>query len=148
VYFFHDHTLDPGSLETLPTIPSSKLEIKKGPKEPIFANILFRYNTLTSYGQYEATLDSVVAMAKSDLKIRIRISGHADSRGTEEHNMELSEKRANEISVLIISKGISKNRIITEAYGESLPLNHCIDDVDCTEEEYAINSRVEIRLVR
>jgi OmpA-OmpF porin, OOP family len=47
--------------------------------------------------------------------------GHADSRGSEEHNLKLSNKRSEAVKAYLVSKGVDKARIYTEGKGESTP---------------------------
>lgn len=145
VYFFHDHTLDPMANPAIVALNNKKPEPVN---EPVLANIRFSYNTATSIGAYQATLDSAATLAQHNPSYRFRIKGHADARGTEEHNMDLSRKRALMVRDELTRRGVQLPRIIVEAFGESKPLNHCKDGVNCTEEEFSINSRVEITLVK
>jgi len=55
--------------------------------------------------------------------------------------------RAMAVQGYLIQKGISRDRIQTEWYGEQRPLNDCVDDTPCTEEEYEVNRRAEIKIV-
>jgi len=52
----------------------------------------------------------------------IVISGHTDSSGSAELNMELSQRRADFIRDVLVSKGISSERISAIGYGQSQPI--------------------------
>jgi len=52
---------------------------------------------------------------------RIRVEGYTDSTGTEEYNLKLSQRRAEAVKQLLISKGVSPGRITAMGYGESKP---------------------------
>lgn len=72
----------------------------------------------------------------------IKIETHSDSRGEKEYNLILSEKRAKSIYNYLINNNISSNRILShKGYGESQPVNNCIDGVDCNEDDYSANRR-------
>ena len=43
----------------------------------------------------------------------------------------------------MISKGVSEDKLTTEAYGESMLLNECDDNTYCPEEKHAVNRRSE-----
>ena len=60
-----------------------------------------------------------VVMFHSDL--RIRIIGHTDSNGSNAYNIDLSERRANNIKRLLISNGLPADRIEIEYRGETDP---------------------------
>jgi len=51
----------------------------------------------------------------------VEISSHTDYRGTDKYNQWLSEKRAKSCVDYLISKGVSKDRLIATGYGESQP---------------------------
>ena len=54
------------------------------------------------------------------------IEGHADSRGTNEYNLALGERRANAVRDYLSSLGVAGTRVRTISYGEERPV--------CTEE--------------
>ncbi len=75
--------------------------------------------------------------------IKIEIGGHTDNVGIEEYNMELSFKRAREVYLFLINRGISEDRLQYKGYGSSRP----VDDND-TGEARKMNRRTEVRIVR
>jgi len=93
-------------------------------------------------------LNKAIAVLKSNAKYSIEVSAHTDSRGDEKSNQELSEKRANAAKEYMVSKGVNTNQITTKGYGETKPLNRCVDGVNCTEDEYAVNRRMEFIIKR
>lgn len=78
---------------------------------------------------------------KPDLKVEIR--SHTDSRGNEEYNQWLSQKRANEVVRYITAKGIEANRLTARGYGETELINGCSDNVDCSKSDHYANRRTE-----
>ena len=81
-------------------------------------------------------------------KITIELSSHTDSRGKDDYNMKLSQKRAEAAVAYIVSKGIDQSRITAKGYGESKPKNKCKNGVKCTEAEYAKNRRTEFKVTK
>jgi len=74
----------------------------------------------------------------------IMIEGHADSRGSEEYNLNLSEKRAQSVAkYLIETYNIPGKRIKTIGYGESRPIAS-----NATEEGRRNNRRVEVIILK
>ncbi len=67
----------------------------------------------------------------------IEVGGHTDTRGSEEYNQILSEKRAEAVKSVLIQNGISSERLLAKGYGELRPISS--DD--------AMNRRVEIIIV-
>ena len=101
--------------------------------------IYFDYDSDVIRTQSYPVLDDVAAQIGriANLKL-IVIEGHSSGEGTEEHNMDLSERRAQSVLKYLVSKGVDKSKLQIEAYGESRP----IADND-TEEGRAKNRRVE-----
>lgn len=83
-----------------------------------------------------AELDKVVAVMKENPGIAIELDSHTDARGASWTNLALSEKRAKASADYIISQGIDKSRVVGRGFGESEILNHCTDNVSCSEEEH------------
>lgn len=73
---------------------------------------------------------------------QVRLVGHTDNVGSPEANMTLSDRRAKEIRDILISKGVPRAQIITEAKGETQPVAS-----NETEEGRQDNRRVEIFLL-
>ncbi|MBS1506658.1 MAG: OmpA family protein [Bacteroidetes bacterium] len=88
-------------------------------------------------------LDELVAMMKADTKLVIQLEGHTDSQGSAEKNLVLSQDRVDAVKKYLSSKGISKDRIKTKAFGGTQPLS-----TDKTEEARALNRRVEMRVLK
>ena len=88
-------------------------------------------------------LNKVVAMMQKYPTLKIEGASHTDSRGKSESNMVLSGKRANSTVRYIINQGIDSKRITAQGYGETQPVNGCIDGVKCTNAEYQLNRRTE-----
>jgi outer membrane protein OmpA-like peptidoglycan-associated protein len=53
---------------------------------------------------------------------KVFVEGHTDSYGTEEYNLLLSYRRAKAAEKTLIEAGISKNQVITRAFGDQEPL--------------------------
>lgn len=51
----------------------------------------------------------------------IRINGHADAIGSDQYNIELSNKRAGSIQQALLALGVKPNQVITEAFGAKKP---------------------------
>ncbi|WP_303310449.1 OmpA family protein [Hymenobacter sp. BT730] len=67
------------------------------------------------------TLDNMIKILELYPEYSLRISGHADSRGTDEYNQGLSERRANSAKRYFTTKKVDPNRVTTEGFGESQP---------------------------
>lgn len=73
---------------------------------------------------------------------RVEVTGHADSRGDEQYNLELSHQRALSVANHIVSRGVDPNRVFAYGAGENQPIA-----TNDTDEGRAANRRVEILLI-
>ena len=79
----------------------------------------------------------------------INIESHTDSRGRDDYNLILSDKRAKATRDYIISKGIAPNRIINaKGYGETRLINKCKNGVPCSEILHQLNRRSEFIILK
>ena len=108
-------------------------------------NIYYDYNKWNIRSDAKPALNKLVETLKRN-PIIIELGSHTDSRGTDEYNATLSDKRAKSAVDYILSKGIKSTRISSRGYGESMPLNKCVDGVKCTDEEYQFNRRTEFKV--
>ena len=59
---------------------------------------------------------------KANPRVLIVIEGNCDERGTEEYNLALGERRADEARRFLVMKGISSDRIRIISYGKERPI--------------------------
>ncbi len=111
-------------------------------------NILFDYNKAFIRDTDKVNLDKIADIMKNDPDLKVLIKAFCDSRGSITYNQQLSMNRAMAVQGYLMRKGISRDRIQTEWFGESMPLNTCGDGVPCSEQEYEVNRRAEFKLVR
>lgn len=94
----------------------------------------------------ERVLSKLAEILLANPKIGVELSGHTDSRGADDYNMELSQKRIESAIRYLETLGVERDRLLGKGYGESQLKNHCANGVECTEEEHAVNRRTEFRL--
>jgi len=114
--------------------------------EVILNPIFFEYNqsNVTQQGAFE--LDKLVQIMKNNEKLIIFVKSHTDSRGSDDFNLLLSEKRAKATIQYIISKGIEAKRISGKGFGETELKVDCKEK--CTEAEHELNRRSEFLIVK
>ena len=110
-------------------------------------NVHFKLNSSYLTDNDKSLLNQLVAIMETEPGIKIRVTSHTDSRGTNQYNQWLSERRAERTVEYILSKGIAGERITHEAFGETKLLNDCSDGVNCTEAQHAVNRRSEFLIV-
>lgn len=86
-------------------------------------------------------LAKILAAMQEYPELVIHIESHTDSRGNDEYNEQLSEKRAQSTLNWLVENGIGRERLSAKGYGEYQLQNRCSNGVECTEEEHQLNRR-------
>ncbi|MEM9398954.1 MAG: OmpA family protein [Verrucomicrobiota bacterium] len=121
--------------------------IERPEKQPILlrlsSDVLFAFNSSKLQSEGEEKLMEILALFKSSIKAEITIEGHTDTLGEDTYNLSLSQTRAQSVADWIISQtGVKPDLLKVKGYGESRP----IVNPEGTQEEQALNRRVEIRI--
>ena len=126
--------------------PLNPIDVIVTEKEVILKEINFEFNksNITPEGAFE--LDKLVQVMKHNESLVIMVKAHTDNRGSEQYNLDLSDRRAKSTIQYVLSKGIDKSRIAGQGYGESEPKIDCKEN--CTEEEHAENRRSEFLIIK
>ncbi|SEJ05246.1 OmpA family protein, partial [Flavobacterium terrigena] len=111
----------------------------------ILQAIYFEYDKSNITAQGAEELDKLVRVMNEHPNMVIDAKSHTDSRGSDNYNLRLSDRRAKSTVQYIISKGIAKNRITGSGMGETQPKVSC---TECTEEEHAQNRRSEFLIIK
>ncbi len=72
----------------------------------------------------------------------LEIQGHTDDTGTDEYNLDLSQRRAESVKAYLVKKGVPDASVIAKGYGETAPIAE-----GTTKGARAKNRRVEFKLV-
>ncbi|HEY0095488.1 MAG TPA: OmpA family protein, partial [Archangium sp.] len=103
-----------------------------------WAPVRFGFNEYTLPSDAQGRLSELAQCIKAAGSGRIELAGHADERGTEEYNLQLSNKRAASVRKYLLDLGIPANRLKAVGYGENRPAEQ-----GATEDAWAANRRVE-----
>lgn len=104
--------------------------------------IFFDFDKWNIRTDAEYELENIVDVLRKHPSMVIKIESHTDSRGSDNYNMKLSDRRAKSTRDYILSRGIAPERIESAiGYGESQLLNKCSNGVKCTAEEHQLNRR-------
>jgi outer membrane protein OmpA-like peptidoglycan-associated protein len=85
------------------------------------ADVLFDFDKADLKPEARPSLDKVVAVLKSYPKATARIEGHTDSKGDDQYNQKLSEKRAESVRKFLAAGGATL-RMSTRGWGEKKPV--------------------------
>ncbi len=113
----------------------------------VLKNIYYDYDKFNIRPDAASELDRLIEIMKKYPAMKIEMRSHTDSRGSDSYNEKLSDNRAKSAAQYIISKGIAKNRLTFKGYGEKVPVNKCVNDVPCSEEEHQMNRRTEFKVL-
>ena len=106
-------------------------------------NVYFALNSSVVNTSSKKVLDSLANVLDEIPTLKLKITSHTDSRGTSKYNDWLSQRRVDKTKAYLISKGIAEDKLVTEAYGETMLLNECDDNTYCPEDKHAVNRRSE-----
>ena len=133
-------------LKPEPKQESQKAEVTVVAKPAVIGNVYkvyFAFDKWDLNNQSLADLDRLAADMNQNPTVNVEIKSYTDSRGPANYNMKLSEKRGKSVIDYLSGKGVSSSRVNAQAFGESQPVNKCVDGVSCTKAEYALNRRTE-----
>lgn len=128
-----------GELKTIDTLFTDNVGKPKNvkPLEPgrsfVLNNIYYDWDKATLRSESTQELDRLVVILNENKTIKIEISSHTDSRGSDVYNQNLSQKRANSVVSYLVSKGIKKDRFKAVGSGETKPVDDCSKYKECGE---------------
>jgi len=83
--------------------------------------VLFGFDRADLTAQAKTNLDKLTNILQKYPDTNIEVLGHTDSKGTDNYNQSLSERRASSVSTYIRTQGVSSSRLSTRGLGESDP---------------------------
>lgn len=108
--------------------------------------IFFDFNKYELTMESKAELDKLAKILKENPQYYAELSGHTDSKGSNDYNLVLSRNRANAAVEYTITQGISATRIRLASRGESIPIAKNTMGKTDSELGRQFNRRVEIRI--
>lgn len=90
-------------------------------KPVVLPDILYDLAKWDLKPQYQDSLQGLIKTLDENETIIIELASHTDSRGTDESNDVLSQKRAESVVNYLIDRGIDPDRLIAKGYGERIP---------------------------
>jgi len=92
------------------------------------APIYFEFDAAELNGDARMTLDAKAPVLQANPGLRIRISGHTDSRGSDEYNLALGQRRAAATKAYLVQLGVDASRVEIVSMGEEQPAVTSEDD--------------------
>ena len=88
--------------------------------------IYYEFDDANITEQAAQEMDKIAEIMNQNENLIIEASSFTDSRGTNEYNIQLSQRRAKAAVEYLKSKGVDENRIKSKAYGEDKLINQCV----------------------
>ncbi len=107
----------------------------------ISLTIYFRTDSADINTEIKPRIKRLVKLIRQFPEISVQLEGHADHRGTNTHNMKLSQKRIKGVQSEMVNAGLPEQRIQAHAYGETQSIA-----TDGDSEGYIFDRRVMIHL--
>lgn len=120
--------------------PEPVVERYEPPPTPIAPEdrIMFDFDSSLVKRGYSQEIQAHIEYMKDNRAAIVTVEGHSDNRGTDEYNISLGNRRARAVRRMMVSYGISTDRINVVSRGEDYPLDQT-DDMTA----WAQNRRVE-----
>lgn len=112
----------------------------------VIKNIYYDFDKATIRTDAAKELDKLVKVLKNNPKIDIEMGSHTDSRGSDDYNLDLSDRRAKSAVEYLIQQGIDAARLTYKGYGETMHVNKCKNAVKCSEIDHQANRRTEFKV--
>lgn len=86
------------------------------------SDILFDVNKATLKSDLKTSLAKVAGILSVYQELNVSVEGHTDNTGSEEHNLKLSEQRAQNVLDFLVSQGIEISRLSSKGFGMTIPI--------------------------
>ncbi len=112
--------------------------------EITISNIYYDSNQAELKNESKKELNKMVRIINATPGIKIQVNSHTDEIGSDDYNMKLSEKRAQNVVNYFIENGVDKERMSFMGYGESVPIKKNAQ----TENEHLNNRRTTFKVIK
>jgi outer membrane protein OmpA-like peptidoglycan-associated protein len=103
-----------------PKTASVKIE---GKEIKISKQIHFDTDSAKILGDSNSLMEEIADVLQHNPSVqRVEIQGHTDNTGTKEHNVQLSDDRANAVRTWLVNAGVESSRLSAKGYGPDRPL--------------------------
>lgn len=125
--------------EIIKTVPLEKLNVGS---KIVLRNVFYDFDKATLRTESISEIERLIQLLNNNPTMKIELSSHTDSKGTDDYNMKLSQARAQSVVDYLINKNIGKVRLIAKGYGELQPIA-----TNDTDEGRQLNRRTEFTVL-
>ncbi|MDE6071791.1 MAG: OmpA family protein [Muribaculaceae bacterium] len=90
-------------------------------KPQVVENIFYDFDKATLRPESKEALNEIIATLNENPNVTIEMGAHTDRKGSDEYNINLSNRRAKSVVDYLIAAGINPERLTWKGYGESVP---------------------------
>ena len=136
------HQMDQQAKELEQNIPGATVErVGEGIQVTFESGLLYDFDSDRVKPTAQANLRTLASSLEKYPGSNLLIVGHTDSQGSDDYNMELSQRRASSAAQYLVSQGVEASRIRTLGLGETEPVVP-----NDSEANMAKNRRVEVAI--
>jgi peptidoglycan-associated lipoprotein len=111
-------------------------------RNALLAPVYFEFDQADLSDQTRAALEQKANVMRQYPELIVRIAGHTDSRGSDEYNLALGQRRGSTVKRYLMERGVAASRIEVVSYGEERPASDGDD-----ESAFSQNRRAEFEIV-
>ena len=127
---------------TLPVLSEEALACQEEANQRISRDetVLFSFDSDEIHEIGRQLLDEIVEISELCPNVKLLVTGHTDSVGDKDYNIDLGKRRAEAVVAYMVQRGVDENRLSAVGLGFSQPIAD-----NSTEEGRAANRRIELR---
>jgi peptidoglycan-associated lipoprotein len=110
-------------------------------RNTLLAPVYFEFDQADLSDQTRADLEQKATLLTQNAGVSMRIAGHTDSRGSDEYNLALGQRRGATVKRYLMERGVAAARLEVVSYGEERPAAAGDDDA-----AFAQNRRAEFEI--
>ena len=112
------------AMNKLNELQSKLIQVTKDARGIILSmsDILFDVNKASLKADLKTSLAKVAGILSVYQQFNVSIEGNTDNTGSEEHNMKLSQQRADNVKNFLVEQGIDAGRLTAKGLGMSMPI--------------------------
>ncbi|MEQ1745150.1 MAG: OmpA family protein [Saprospiraceae bacterium] len=112
-------------------------------------HVYYEYDRSELDSDAKDKLDIVAQFLRDNPRLKAEIQGHADIRGTHEHDDKLSRDRAESAKRYLATQGIAEGRLVAKGFGKRFPLEKCDSNCKINEDHdhHRKNRRTDVKII-
>jgi outer membrane protein OmpA-like peptidoglycan-associated protein len=103
-------------------LPEKSADVFKGEKKLVLEGVHFETNSAKLTSDSQEILNHVAFSLRDWSDVRVEIGGYTDNSGKSDHNLSLSQARADSVRDYLVSQGVNSSQLVSKGYGDSDPV--------------------------